>query len=84
LRTGITGDHLIGPCISPAKLTGPQYLRFFRKHLPQLLEDVSLRAQRIWFLHDGAPAHFSLAGREWLDRHYLARCISRGPETPLP
>jgi hypothetical protein len=33
-------DHLTGPCILPAKLTGPRYLRFIRRHLPHLMEDV--------------------------------------------
>jgi hypothetical protein len=61
---GIIADHLTGPCISPAELTGPQYLSLLCTHLPQLLEDISLCTQDV-VLHDGASAHFSLAVREW-------------------
>lgn len=44
-------DHLIGPRILPAKLTGPWYLRFLRRHLPQLLEDASLPTRQRVCLH---------------------------------
>jgi hypothetical protein len=39
--------------------------------------------QRMWFLHDGAAAHFSLAVREWLGRHSAGRWIGRVPEEPV-
>jgi hypothetical protein len=82
---GIIGYHLIAPCILPAKLNGPRYLRFLHRHLLQLLEDVSLRTrQQMWFLHDAAPAHFTLAVQGWLGRRYLGRWIGRGPEAPVP
>jgi hypothetical protein len=77
-------DDLIGPCILPVNLTGPQYLRFLCRHLPQMLEDVPLRTKQMWFMHDGAPGHFSLAVQEWLGRHYLGYRISCSPDVLVP
>jgi hypothetical protein len=35
------------------------------------------------FLHDGAPAHFTLAVWEWLGRHYPGCWIDCGPKDPM-
>jgi len=32
----------------------------------------------MWFMHDGAPAHFSVQAREYLDLNYNNRWIGRG------
>nr|XP_015922443.2 uncharacterized protein LOC107450974 [Parasteatoda tepidariorum] len=38
--------------------------------------------RNIWFQHDGAPAHFSSAVREYLDRICPNRWIGRGGPVP--
>jgi hypothetical protein len=42
LWCGVLHDQLIGPFISPGRLTGAVYLQFLQEQLPQLLEDVPL------------------------------------------
>lgn len=53
-EAGITAEHLIGPRTLPAKLTGPRYLQFRRRHLSHLSGYISWGTrQRTCFLHDG-------------------------------
>jgi hypothetical protein len=55
----LIGDVLIAPYKLLPRLSGASYLRLITEELPQLLEDVQLAMQyTMWFMHDGAPAHF--------------------------
>lgn len=82
---GIVGDQLIGPFFLPNRLTGQIYRHFLEEELPGLLEDVPLNLRnRMFFMHDGAPAHFSLIAREHLDEEYPNRWIGRGGPHPWP
>jgi hypothetical protein len=38
----------------------------------------------MWYMHDGAPAHFSLAVRDVLNNTYHDRWIGRGGPTAWP
>lgn len=78
---GIIGNYLIGPHVMPGRLTGALYCQFLIQHLPILLEDVPLaQRQRMWFMHDGAPAHTSLVVREYLNARFPNRWIGQhGP-----
>jgi hypothetical protein len=50
---GIVGDHLLGPLVLLARLTGNDYLLFLREELPVMLEDVPLTVwQKMWFQHN--------------------------------
>ena len=52
---------------------------FIRDILPQMLENVPLQArERLWFQHDGAPAHFALDVREYLNNVFPICWIGRG------
>ncbi|KAL7640497.1 UNVERIFIED_CONTAM: hypothetical protein RMT77_008772 [Armadillidium vulgare] len=78
---GIVGDHLIGPFFLPARLTGDVY----RHDLPTLLEDIPLQLRsKMYFMHDGAPAHFCSVARNYLNTVYPRRWISRGGTKPWP
>jgi hypothetical protein len=58
---GIVHDPLIDPYVLPSRLTGPVYRDFLEQSLPELLENVPLHVRRrMWLMHDGAPAHFSM------------------------
>ena len=82
---GIIGDHLIGPFLLPPRLNGPFYKVFQERILPTLLEDVPLIVQRqMWIQHDGAPAHFSIVSRDYLDAAFHGRWIGRGGPVPWP
>lgn len=79
---GIIGDHLIGPVFLPSRLTGESYRFFLQHELSSLLEDLPLLLRnQMWFMHDGAPAHFSTLSREYLNDAYENRWIGRsGPQ----
>lgn len=82
---GILGDRLIGPYILPFRLNGRTYRYFLEHVLPELLEDVSLNVrQRMYFQHDGAPAHFSIAVRNHLRATFGNRWIGRGGPVAWP
>ncbi|KAJ4431746.1 hypothetical protein ANN_20350 [Periplaneta americana] len=83
---GIVGDCLVGPYVLPARLTGAIYRDFIQNTLPKLLhEDVPLNIrQNMWFMHDGAPAHFSRLVRDTLTGVYHDRWIGRGGPVQWP
>lgn len=77
--SGIFNGSLIGPFELPARLNGEIYRRFLTRNLPVLLEDIPLNLrQSMWLQHDGAPAHYSLQVRQFLNRAYPGRWIGRG------
>ncbi|XP_050307733.1 uncharacterized protein LOC126744391 isoform X2 [Anthonomus grandis grandis] len=80
---GIFGDNLVGPFFLPGNLTGEMYLEL----LPQAI-DPALTAiietqndrydeDRLMFQEDGAPPHYTLFVREYLDRTFPGRWIGR-------
>lgn len=82
---GMIGDCLIGPFVLPSRLTGQAYLSFLQEDFPGLMEDVDLQTRsRMWFQHDGAPAHFSTIVRDHLNATYSERWIGRGGPVAWP
>lgn len=82
---GIIGDRLIGPFFLPERLNGRYYRNFLQEELPILLEDVPIGLRnRMWYMHDGAPAHFSVMVRDYLDVVYPNRWIGRGGAQDWP
>lgn len=76
---GIVGDNVIGPYFFDGSLNGDKYLEFLRHQLQDLLEDVPLDVvRRLWFMHDGAPPHYSERVRQFLNENYGIRWIGRG------
>lgn len=75
----VIDNFLIGPFFLPIRLSGDAYCHFLEEELPLLLEDVPIRIrQEKWYMHDGAPAHFSINARRYLDEFYPNRWIGRG------
>jgi hypothetical protein len=71
---GIVGECLLGPYVLPDKLNGQNYTDFLRTALPDYLEVMPLAFRRqLYFMDDGAPAHFSLSARRHLNAHYPGR-----------
>ena len=82
---GIVHDYLIGPYLLPTRLDGDSYLVFLQEVLPGLLNDVPPPIRRrMWFQHDGAPAHFSVDVRNALNMMYPGRWIGRGGPVAWP
>lgn len=82
---GIIGDHLLGPFFLPQTLNGDNYLHFLQNDLPNLLENVPLEIRgNMYFMHDGAPAHFRITVREHLNNVYGDKWIGRGGPVSWP
>jgi hypothetical protein len=68
---GILGDSIIGPCFIDGNLNGQKYTNFLTDELPDLLENISIvRRNRMWFQHDGCPAHNASITRQILDQKF--------------
>nr|CAI5818484.1 unnamed protein product [Callosobruchus analis] len=81
---GVVENMLIGPFRLPIRLNGENYLYFLQNNLPQLLENDPLELRRnMWFMQDGAPAHFTRAVRNHLHEHYPGKWIGRGADAPI-
>ena len=76
-------SHILAQC-----LTGNVDWDFLLNGLPQVLELVPL-AVRVWFMHDGAPAHFSRPVQDVLNNAYhdkwvgRARLVAWSPHCPI-
>ena len=61
------------------------YIIFIRDILPEMLENVPLQVrQQLWFQHEGAPAHFALDFREYLNNVFPNRWIGRSRPVQWP
>lgn len=80
---GIIDRYLIGPVILPNRLNGETYLEFLQNQLPSLFDEVPIQIRlEHWFMHDGAPPHFSIAVRDFLNHQYQNKWIGRGNNCP--
>ncbi|GBM76214.1 hypothetical protein AVEN_86425-1 [Araneus ventricosus] len=68
---GIVNDILIFPYLPPTRLNGSHYLIFLEKVLPELLQDIpTVVRNKMWLQHDGAPAHFKVVVRNYMDANF--------------
>lgn len=82
---GILGQYVVGPFFFDRHLNSQVYSDFLRHDLPILLEDIPLMVrQRMWFQHDGAPAHYGIGVRNFLNHEYPQRWIGRGGPVNWP
>lgn len=80
---GIIGDHIIGPFELEGHVTGHSYLQMLQQNvIPSIIQHGFLPSQVV-FQHDGAPAHFTLDVRAYLDATF-ERWIGRGGDIPWP
>ncbi|KYN13011.1 hypothetical protein ALC57_14786 [Trachymyrmex cornetzi] len=57
---GVIGNFLLGQIFFSSTLNGNNYRQFLETQPSLILEDVPLQIRnQMWFMHDGAPAHFS-------------------------
>jgi hypothetical protein len=76
---GVLNNLLIGPFAFQERLTSEHYLNFLQNELPGLMEDVPLQNRvNMWFQHDGAPPHFGINVRTYLNNNFANRWIGRG------
>ena len=66
-------------------MRGTNYLNFVEDIVPPILDDMPLQLRRhLWYQLDGAPAHFTLPVRQWLDQHFPGRWIGSGGPVAWP
>lgn len=82
---GILGDHIVGPFFIDGNLNGNIYLELLETtvdpHITELLEnDENLLENELVFQQDGAPPHYVVPVREFLNNRFPGRWIGRrGP-----
>ncbi|XP_076652404.1 uncharacterized protein LOC143358814 [Halictus rubicundus] len=73
---GILCSKIVGPYFIQGTLTGIKYAAFLRQDLSGLLEEITLfDRERMWFQHDGCPAHYSKVAGTVLNMKYPGRWI---------
>ncbi|XP_066149124.1 uncharacterized protein [Euwallacea fornicatus] len=80
--TGIFGDHIIGPFFLPGNLTGDTYLDLLENTVNPALIEIMENNQRYHeenpiFQQDGAPPHYAIPVRQFLDETFPDRWIGR-------
>ena len=67
---GIWGDRIIGPIFIDGTLNAERYLKMLQEEiLPSLLNEKG--DHPVYFQQDGAPPHFGLQVRQYLDHQFL-------------
>lgn len=80
----MVNSNIIGPYFLP-ELNGARYLAFLEENLGDILDQVPLEyLHGLWFQHDGAPPHFSIAVRNHLNLVFENRWIGRGGPVQWP
>lgn len=65
------------------RLNEDKYHRFLECNLPILSKEVSIsKRNRMWFIHDGSPAHFSYLALEYLNKSLYNRWSWRTESWP--
>jgi hypothetical protein len=78
---GIWDDQIMGPYFFDNNVTGETYLHMLQNYLMDFLYDVPLqRRNNMFFQQDGAPPHYALVVRNYLNEQFPNRWIGRrGP-----
>ena len=77
---GILGDKIVGPFFLDQNLDGPLYLTLLEDAIvPKIVEIIESGNEDFdpWFQQDGAPPHFALAVRNFLNAEFPGRWIGR-------
>lgn len=83
---GFVGTTLLGPFFIDGTLNGERYLQLLNDQIQSAIEEEVALAYRqsVWYQHDGAPPHFFLQARDWLNLQYGGRWIGRGGPVEWP
>lgn len=76
---GMTSDQLLGPIILRDTMNAERYLAMLQDQVWPVVSAWE-NINDVIFMQDGAPPHFSLSVRQWLDAHFPGRWLGRrGP-----
>lgn len=80
---GIWGTRIIGPFFVKGNMNSDVYLRMLQEEIvPSLLNEDGEFPE--FFQQDGAPPHFGVSVRAWLDQQFPNRWIGRGGPIEWP
>lgn len=81
----IIKNKIIGPIFIDGTLTGPKYFEMLENTIEDLVEEVPVCYHRnFYFQHDGAPLHYAVQVRNYLNRKYNQNWLGRGGPVPWP
>jgi hypothetical protein len=80
---GIWSEGVIGPFFFDGTCDGQSYLAMLNDQFWPSMGHI-VEEQHLWYMHDGAPAHWSKQVRSWLDVKFPGRWIGRGGEIAWP
>ena len=73
---GISSKGIVGPFFFDGTVTANAYLEMLENQVwPTIAQWPDI--DEFWFQHDGAPAHFGIEPRDWLNDHFPDRWIGR-------
>lgn len=76
---GITSDQVVGPFLLRNTMNAERYLDMLRDRVWPVVSTWE-NIDELIFMQDGAPPHFALVVREWLDARFPGRWLGRrGP-----
>lgn len=81
---GLISGHVIGPFFIDGNLNSELYLELLQNRVIPALNNLNFDLNKVWFQHDGAPAHYSRQVREFLNIAFPQRWIGRGGEIQWP
>lgn len=73
---GLLDTHLVGPFFIQGSVNTDRYLELLQNSVVPAITNLHL--QGVWFQQDGAPAHYSLQTRNYLNQVFPNRWIGRG------
>lgn len=84
--TGILGNHLLAPWLLSKRLDCANYFLFLQQVLPAFMHRIlATVCQIVWSMHDGTPAHFTIAACNPFDTTYPVKWIEHvGPIVSPP
>jgi len=82
---GIINNFVIGPFFFEGTLTGRSFIHFLENDFEELINNVPQDMRNeMWFQLDGAPPHFAINVRQWLNENFQNKWIGRGSTIRWP
>ena len=76
---GMTSDRIVGPFIFRNTMNAERYLTMLQDEIWPVVNTWA-NIEDLIFMQDGAPPHFAIVVREWLNEHFPGRWLGRrGP-----
>lgn len=81
---GISCRGVVGPWFFDGTVNGDNYLEMLRNYAVPELQMTNENFHDIYFQHDGAPPHYAIRVREYVERVFGGKTIGRGMAIEMP